>query len=167
MKWQTGIIEIALASALALTIGASSSTVDHAGAAQTSLAKAPASNAEALKADGSVFTIEMSNEQFQQFSRNRAALRERLGHHLRFYERQADRPLVCVKHPDGREPLVAVSVHFRGRMDGFQASLLKTGAELGSNRRGIMEVRRSGRRWLFEAWKVLLGKSIDQFRANA
>lgn len=60
-----------------------------------------------------------------------------------------------------------VSVHFRGRMDGFQASLLKTGAELGSNRRGIMEVRRSGRRWLFEAWKVLLGKSIDQFRANA
>ncbi|MDD4270499.1 MAG: hypothetical protein PHN77_19925, partial [Thermoguttaceae bacterium] len=44
---------------------------------------------------------------------------------------------------------IGVSVHFRGRMDGFQASLLKTGAELGSNRRGIMEVRRSGRRWLF------------------
>ncbi|MDD4270951.1 MAG: hypothetical protein PHN77_22245, partial [Thermoguttaceae bacterium] len=111
---RTGKMGIALASALALAIGASRSPVDHARAAQTSPAKAAASSAEAVKADGSAFTIEMSKEQFQQFTRNRAALRERLDRHLRFHERRADRPLICVKHPDGREPLVALSLKFHG-----------------------------------------------------
>lgn len=111
---RTRKIEMVLACALALVIGASSATVDHARAAQTSPAKAAASSAEAVKADGSAFTIEMSKEQFQQFMRNRAALRERFDRHLRFYERQADRPLICVKHPDGREPLVALTLKFHG-----------------------------------------------------